>query len=205
MVGSMMGGNGYMTSNRSKYTVPRYAAKYLEMIKDPELLSQRETIAIIDMRIQELLDRIDHDKSDKRWLAVMKAWAEYKGARGTIKETEKYIALDNLMEAAEHDYESWRQIFSAFDVQRKVKESEMKRLKEMNMMLNVEEAMKLSAGLLNAVLEVVDDPRALQSIRTKFIRLIGDAGVGFAFRDRTHEDLLQSGEVDSETLLDSRG
>src|SRR5918992_3542816 len=61
--------NTYRSGRHSRYLPVRMAAKYQEAEHDPELLSLRDQIALVDARLADLLARVDTGESGSLWLS----------------------------------------------------------------------------------------------------------------------------------------
>lgn len=177
--------------------------KYQAAMKDPELLSLRESLAILEIRGKELLERADSGESADRWRMALEAWSDFKGKRNSLFEPAAFAKLNSVMEDAMHDYASWRQLFDIFELRRKLSESERKRLLEMQQIITAEDAAKLITALQMAVIRIVDDSSKLKLIEYEFIRLSGVGGVQEPKERVDEEQLFDASTMDTGTLLDS--
>jgi len=177
----------------SQFPLTRLAAKRNQMIKDGVLLSNREAVNILDRRMQELLDRIDTNQAPNRVLNLYKLWKKVREleAHGSDLETLKYKRLiDEEFEKAYHDYAAWQQMFEVLDLRRKMVESEVKVVKDIQAMLTAEDAYSLVADIFAAIVRVSTkfnlEPQVLKAIQYEFTRIIGEEPVredGGAGRD----------------------
>lgn len=178
--------------------------KYEEAANDPELVAQRNALLIVHKRIQDLLERVDTKESAERWKKVIEGWADYKDKRGTAFERNAYQLLDELLMGAYHDYESWRQIFEALELNRKISESERKRLQEMQQIITAEDAAKLISSLQLAIIRIFNDqPDKLKLVEHEFIRISGIGAVPQPKRSIPESKIIDPGGLDSVKLLDS--
>lgn len=178
--------------------------QFQEAEKDPELISLRGALAMVKVRIFNLIDRIDTGESAGRWKQAIEAWNEYKAKRGSVMEVPAYAALDNVMTEAYHDYMSWKQIFDALDLERKLSESEQKRLTTMSQMMTAEDLARIVTQLQAAIIRVIDDPQKLKLIEWEFIRITGIGNLPESKPSRgSEEELFDASGLDSVKLLDS--
>lgn len=173
-------GRGTMTTGSgSSFPIMRLAAKYNEMRKNGQLLSNRHTVDIIDDRITQLAERIDLNDAPDRMKKLGELWEEYKAKLAQNNQTEAMLMrneIDDEFEKAYHDYMAWNQMFSAFDLRRKMVESEVKVLKEIRGIISVEDAYELSAKMLAAMVRVVgDEPKKLKQVQYEFAKIIGES------------------------------
>jgi hypothetical protein len=130
------------------------AAKYQEAQDDPELLSLRSEIALLDARIAELFERVDTGESGAIWDALQKEWATFRLHRslGDVPKMHTSMAkLDLLMDRKLTDTAAHREITEKIEQRRKLCETEQKRLVTSQQMINSTEAMVLVAKLTDIV------------------------------------------------------
>ena len=178
-----LGGQMPISGNNSQFQLTRLAGKYLEMQTDGRLLSNKASIEVIRKRITDLAERIDMNQAPDRLANIQKLWFEYKSKKGEPDEKLAMIALDEEFERAYHDYASWKQIFEAIDLDRKLVESEVKIIKDIHATLTAEDAYKLTAQLLAAIIstvqgtpEIPDHTKInfLKRIQYEFTRIVGE-------------------------------
>lgn len=183
-------GRPIMTGRNSKSLVANLASKYVEISKSGPYQTNKATVDVLDVRITELLTRVDQKESPERLKNIIDAWSEVKKAvpglkiwlKDNKKGQEAYNSLDDEVEKAYHDYEAWKQIMQVFDLRRKVTKDEMSILKDMQALISAEDAYELSAQLLAAVLLVLgDEPdgsRLINAIHSEFKRILGESHAG---------------------------
>jgi hypothetical protein len=167
------------TGASSSFPITRLAAKYNQMQKDGRVLSNRQAIDVVDTRIIQLLERIDVDDAPDRMEKLLSLWAEFTEAHDSGRSVEENQTRDRLakeFEKAYHDYEGWRQMFEALDLRRKMVESEVKVLMQIKAIITAEDAYELSAKMLAAVMNVLDDdPKKMKQVQYEFARIIGES------------------------------
>lgn len=163
------------TGSGSSFPITRLAAKYNDMRKNGQLLSNRRLVELIDDRIVQLAGRIDVDEAPDRVAKLCALWQEY---TSTPSETEKIklrVSLDAAFEKIYHDYNAWSQLFEAFDLRRKMAESEVKVLKEIKGIISYEEAYQFAANLLGIAMRIIgSDPKKLKELQYEFARSVGE-------------------------------
>lgn len=181
-------GKAIVTGEGSRFQIARLAAKYNELTTDGRFLSNRHSMEIIRLRIQQLAERIDLNQAPDRLKLIMELWGEYRAAGGGMSDgpdaIKARIRLEAAFEAAFHDYAAWQQMMDILDLDRKMVESEVKIAKDLKAILTAEDAYELSAKLLAAIIEaasslILDDAirgRFLKRIQYEFARLVGDRG-----------------------------
>jgi len=200
-----LGGRMLKSGENSGFPLTRLASKYMEMKQDGRLLSNRASLEVIRDRISQLAERIDLDKAPDRLENIRKLWEKYKLNKGFPDEKVHMQEVDEEFERAYHDYASWKQMFEAIDLDRKLVESEVKIIKDIRAVLTAEDAYELTAQLLAAIIsttnsmEGVDDHiklNFLKRIQYEFTRVVGDRinkGPGGGGRE---VDTAEGGELD---------
>jgi hypothetical protein len=165
--------SGRFTSGKySRYMPPQLLDRYEEAIGDSTLLELRDDIALVDVRIADLLACLDTGESGARWKAVRQAFSAYKSAHGTTGEVAALGTLQDAIMANNGDYDVWAEVSSWLEQRRKLCESERKRLVEMQQYVSVEQAMVLIAQVGASVRQHVTDPAALKAISADMARLV---------------------------------
>lgn len=165
------------TGKGSSHALTRLAASYNEMQNDGRLLSNRRSLEVVRMRIQQLSERINFQDAPDRFKKVGRLWRMYRTALREDRRLDAEslsVELDAQFDAAYQDYAAWEQMMMAIDLDRRLVESEVKVAKDLHAMLTSEEAYELVAKLLAAVLRVISDPRQLKAIQYEFTRITGD-------------------------------
>lgn len=160
-------------ADRISAALPKRLGERFQLAKsDPELLQLESDIALVDTRLEELLQLVDAGESGQLWARVQSAFTAFCIHRGTEKETTAFDALEEAIEAGATDRESWEEIVGLLEKRRKLVESERKRQVEMSQMLTAEAAMTLFATLAAAVRRHVSDETALAAIDAEFKVLV---------------------------------
>jgi hypothetical protein len=202
-----LGGRIMTTGEQSSFPLTRLASKYVQMQKDGRILSNHASLEMVRKRIADLAERIDLNQAPDRLNNIHVLWEQYKRDRGSPAEFTSRTSLDEEFEKAYHDYASWKQMFEAIDLDRKLVESEVKVIKDIHAVLSVEDAYELTAQLLGAIISTtngmkdVPDPiklHFLQRIQYEFTRIVGDKFGEGAGGSGTEDSDTESGELDRE-------
>jgi hypothetical protein len=155
------------TGRYSKFLPTRLAAEYERAARDPELLALRHELAVVDVRINDLLGRVDTGEAGRLWHHARAAWQTFKHAQAEdrpLMQARAVLELDGLLEQTVGDYAAWHEIIQLIEQRRKLVESEVKRLVTMQQMMTKEQAM-LWLGTLVAILKRhIGDRETLQKI-----------------------------------------
>jgi hypothetical protein len=161
-------------------TLPLHLAdRYRESLADPDLISLRDEIALLDTRISDVLSRVDTGGSGAMWENLESLLRRYRKA----KEEDKPSALADLGFAIQHgtgDYTAWSEIREMIQERRKMAASERGRLVDMQKMMTSEQAMALIAAVVDIVRTCVSDRGALIAFSAGIERIVR-AGEGHQY------------------------
>lgn len=197
----------------AEYPLVKLARKANQMQTDGRLLSNRASLEIVRRRIATLQERIDLNEAPDRLARIQRLWGQFKidrKAKDDINVTIDVAAIDEEFEAAFTDYAAWRQMFEALDLDRKLVDSEVKVLKEIQAVLTAEDATLLAAKLLGATINTVnymDIPTEtrvmfIRRIQYEFTKLIGDRPDPGPGTGSEEDDDSGSDHMDGEGILD---
>lgn len=161
----------------SKVIPSRMLERYLEAERDPQLLSLRADIALVDARIGELLKRTDHGGAAILWDALNRAFNEYMAFRRAGKVDEMSHALEEVGEIVKKGHVDslvWNEIMTLMALKMRLAESERKRLVEMQQILTMGEASSLVTTILDVVKRTVSNPDEIVEIGKALKKMLGE-------------------------------
>jgi hypothetical protein len=144
-------------------------------LRDPKLLEQHDEIALITARTRQLVKRLGStdpiafaSAADALFAAVAK--------RDTSTIRMAMTQLHDLRNGAREDDATWRAIFRAIDRLRKLKESQRKRIRELDLVVEKAQVLRFGQALMEAVTSQIDDADTLKRIAERFRFILGDLG-----------------------------
>ena len=167
-------GKGY-----SRNLPTRLADQYEDAITNPELLSLRSDIALLDVRIGETIENIDTGPIGQLWGAVRKAYLAQQSAmvaqdaQETIKATQQ---LDILTKTGFMDYINWDEIRGLLQERARLVAAENKIMNDANLTVAAEKVMLLVAAIASVVMDNVADTKVRAKI-TRGIDVLISSGV----------------------------
>lgn len=168
-------------ARHSKYLPKQLLSIYQESQADPELLSVRQDIHLIDTLLNFKLQQL-FDSEGNRQVASLKAWeqvkVQLKDARFAYK-SESYagleLAFDTMEELANNSilyYETEREIKDDIERRRKLVETEQKITLQGERAISAESVMLLMAQVLEVIKTVVTDDRQRLEIAAGIQQLV---------------------------------
>jgi hypothetical protein len=140
--------------------------QYQALLNDPQLVSARDDIAVIDSRINDLLRRVDAGESGALWQRLRATYATFQSAQrvGDVDAAAAALAeLGDLIETGANDAETWTDVVAAIEVRRKLVATETQRQRDLDGAISLDTAMSLVTALGQIVNGAVTD----QSIRNQ--------------------------------------
>lgn len=158
----------------SRYMPERLAAKYIESARDPELLANRQEIAVLDARLAELLGRVDTGASSRLFGKAREAFIGFRNALDRSDKETMQIHLQTLDATLGHavgDYAAWDDIRQSLETRRKLVETEMRRLEKMQHLHTAEELQSLLSAIAHIAKRVIRDPKVLNEFTLSVLEL----------------------------------
>lgn len=153
----------YVNGRYSKHLPTRIAAAYRDAQADPDLISVRDEIALVDARTNEVLSRLDSKEAAAHWLQL-KGLVDLFRSGTADKRLEAADALSAWSVEALSDYAVWSEVLDLMERRRKLAETESKRLAAMGQMITSERAMILLAHVVDICRRNVKDRNELSAI-----------------------------------------
>lgn len=168
------------TGRYSKHLPTRLSALFEEANADPELLSVRRDIALIDALIVTNIDRLDSKESGEAWKLMRKAVdaceLAYKNEQYAQLEKALRDMRDVINERVAH-YATEAEIRDKIDQRRKLVETEQKISLQGERAISVEQLMLLMGAVLTVINNVVTDAHQRQQIAAGIDHLISKDSV----------------------------
>jgi hypothetical protein len=155
----------FRSGRYSAYLPPRLRARYEQAADDPELLSLRSEVALVDARLTDLLSRVHTGESGQLWAELRRAYRAFAKARlAGDDEAAALATVERLIERAGQDDQAWAEIGARIEQRRKLAESESKRLVTLQQMMTAEQAMVLVRNMIDIITRHVSDRQVLTAI-----------------------------------------
>lgn len=173
--GTQKRGVGHHLLKHGRYSLnlpTRLAARYAEAQADPDLISVRQEIALVDARLEDLLGRVDTGEAGAIWAGVRAAVDEYRKTSDAAEKAEAFARIESLSVEGFSDYASWGEVLELIERRRKLAETETKRLAAMGQAITAERAMVLLGTVVDIIRTHVTDRNALAAISHDLGRLV---------------------------------
>lgn len=167
--------NPKTTSGRYSLDLPtKVAARYESALSDPNLLSVRDDIALLQAAIADVMGEIKVAESRPDFDAILESVEEMAGNWQTWDWTRMNAELDKLrglIVNKQSQRGAMREIRELIKEKASLVGQENKMLVDREQMITVEQYLMGMRALGSAVRRLVDDPRVLRSIDVEFRRL----------------------------------
>jgi hypothetical protein len=157
----------YKTGRHSTFLPSSMFAAYGAALHDPELMSLRQEIALVDARIIDVLKRVDTGEAGVLWSQAQDAMARFERAKAKQDVDAMHAALaevQRLITGGTADYAAWHEVGALIEQRRKLVESEQRRLTLSAEVLSREQALALMGQVVDILRRHVPDRQVLQAI-----------------------------------------
>lgn len=151
----------------SKHMPKGVAARYKEAVTDPDLLSARDEIALVQLRIQDLMGKLKDGGTSDMWGDLRQEFVNVEAAirQGDPAAMNKALTtLGEIIEAGAEAEHVWEEMYEAIEAKTKVSEREWRRLRDLRQFMTVQQSMDLVSYLVECVTRHVTDRDTLAKI-----------------------------------------
>lgn len=140
----------------SKYAPARLLERYEAALTDPEYGSLRDSVALVDARISELLEAYGEGSSTEIWSQLIDSWMDFTRAISNGDTTRQTILLghiDQLIRQGSTIEKTWNDIGNALEARRKLVDTDMRNRVAASQNITVEQALALVSMMLEVMKE----------------------------------------------------
>mgnify|MGYP001793570199 FL=1 len=148
----------------STHLPTRMLETYEEAASDPELLELKSAIALTQSRIVDLIKRADTGESGYLWDKLAELKEQFLKAQAPDTQHLILNQMFDLIGTGQHDSHAWREVFDLVEKQRRLTDSEAKRLERMGQYITYEQGVVLITRLLAVIRNHVTDQAVLNAI-----------------------------------------
>jgi hypothetical protein len=167
----------FKTGRYSKYLPSSLAAKVDAAANDPQLLEHRAEIALVEVRVGELLAAVGETGSTRLWKDVDAKLKAIKSAAATPAGVQRMrqtlVELEDVVRAGLSASATWDELRETLELGRRLREAESKRMKDAQEVIATGFALGMMRDLVLSVKAHVTDPQAIARISTDFARITG--------------------------------
>jgi hypothetical protein len=161
------------------YLPQRLRDRFGEASASSDQLSNAQQIALVDLRVSQLLERIDTTESGRRWYETKAAMREFvvtMRSGDQVRTAETLTELNSAINRGVNDADNWAEIMQAIEVRRRVTETELRRIRAANEFMSAQEALALITLISESVNRHVDNLGAKALIAADIAAAIGASG-----------------------------
>lgn len=144
----------------SRYLPPRLTERFEASLQDPDLLTFRQDVALLDARLEDLLRRADTGEAGRAWEGLKRARSEFIRARNA-KDPEGTTAaigqMLSLIEGGYQDHLTWEDIRATLMDRAKLVRAEHRRLVDLNQMVQVDRLVTFMQVLASILMEEIPE------------------------------------------------
>lgn len=172
----------------------KLAARFMAGIDDPELLSLRNEMALVDARTVQLVEKLPTEESAAAWAAIASAIIDGTTALERLTTTNDdddrareaamiRSAFDRLARAqtlAASERSIWGEIVAHIEVRRRLADTDRRREEALGVTLTLRQGMTLIGALLTTISEEIADPAVKYRVAQRLGTLLAIAAPGIA-------------------------
>ena len=165
------------TGRYSVYLPKHLKAQFEEAVTDPKILDLTANIALLDLRLNELLAQLASNETTESWNDLGNLLGPLEKAIEERNGTKAVALMNRVLEAWQTFYsnkETWEQIIEVSEARRRLTESERKRLIDMDLVLHADRAYMLVAFIQDVIIRHVQDQSVRASIAYEIRRVLAD-------------------------------
>lgn len=194
----------YKSGRWSKFLPEQIRERVNDAAADPELLSARRQVEIVDARLTMLLERIKTGESGSAWESLLEARVEFAAASQAIqklqaqlqsasddatfgmlqseKEKQQKIASEavnrvwRIIDGAAKSETAWREAIDLFHEHTQFQRAEIQTQVQLRQVMTAEQAMVFVMNVQQAIADTVKDPKEKAAIGLRLAQLLGRAG-----------------------------
>lgn len=167
----------FKSGRYSKHLPSRLDELYREARSNPEILDMTEHIALLEARMQEILNESTAQGTAPKWADIAEIFAEIETSL-LRAETDKVMAgmerMHKILDDGIRWDKTWVQVTEIMEQLRKMTDTDIKRKKELNLMVPVERVIILMAAVGTAVKRHVTNPEEIDAVYHELEMLQGN-------------------------------
>ncbi len=163
------------TGRYSKALPVKLAATYQAARQDPDLLALNDKVALVEVRLMQLLSRVEEGGGARVMARIDHAFNALRSAMQAQNKERTEAAWEELgasITAGKQDAAIWRDIISTLEAARRLSESERKRLVEAKYMLPIDTVMNFVGAVAGVLQDTIKDRQTLMTIQAKVQKLL---------------------------------
>ena len=168
----------FRTGRYSREMPTRLADRFHQAENDPTLLSARSDVALLYVRISELISQLHTGESGSIWAGLRTAYAAVEEAiadRDLAGLIEGFQEMGNFIKAGSKEEATWHELAKAIQDKTRVAEREHRRLRDMHQMITAEQAQLLFHAVVGAIEKHIADRAVRAAIGVELEQLLTDS------------------------------
>jgi hypothetical protein len=162
----------------SKFLPTQLAERYLQAVNDPTLISLRDEMALISVRVSQLLETVGKTGNTRLWRDARQRLDAFKAAGGKGKTAvgQARIALqqlDDVLAAGLSAAATWDELRETIELQRRLTDSETRRERDLRQLISVSQAISLIGVLIEEINRRVADREVRAALARVCMGLLG--------------------------------
>jgi glycine/D-amino acid oxidase-like deaminating enzyme len=165
----------FRTGRYSKALPDRMVERYEKALADEERHDLADEIALAEMKVDDLLTKMDRGESDELWIQLRDRVRQIRRTQDQDRRTVLLGELFSIISRGGTEAMGWRDVERWVTRKQRVVETDMRVAQTKQEMVSIEEVMALAGGILDAIRRHVED-QATRKALARDIRALGTQG-----------------------------
>ena len=166
----------YKNGRYSRDLPTRLLSRYHELTSDPDHASLVDEMALVRLRLGELVRCLDASGTDAVWKELQNEWDKLCKTDDAELRAKRTEVVGHLITRGSSSVEGWEEIGSQIDRSARVAEKEQKRLAALGQSIPVEQLLLLAGAMVEVISEEVSDRAVLNRIAARLGGLLSLRG-----------------------------
>lgn len=155
----------------------RLAEKFQAALEDPDILALNNELALLDVRIGDVLGKLDLQESESAWSRLQVAWSALRAELRFPSPDQDVVAekaelIDRIVQDHQTEAEVWKEVRSLIHDRRMVTETERKRMEFLEANVSAKQMAAFLGATKLAILEEVSDPEERMKLAIRLQNLL---------------------------------
>lgn len=165
----------YKHGRYTKYLPPELLPAYQAALEDPDILSAREEVALLHVRVAELSKNLFTGESGTLWAQLLenhKSLLDGVQKKNATKIQQAIKDIGDTIHAGVMKTVAWQELVEAIEHKTNVQQKELRRLQILGNVITAQQAISMIHTVVGVVTKWVQDPETLDRISKDLMRML---------------------------------
>lgn len=164
----------YKHGKFSSFLPAKLAKRFEAAYADPDLLSMRQGVALLAVKIQEGAKQLDSGGASILWKKLKEAWGNVRRSTDPAELKANMAEIDRIIESGFNHIVIWQDVVQSVKDHAFIASMEHRRLQELDNFVPIDQAMQLLITMYNTFMDFVTDRKVALKIGLELQKVLGD-------------------------------